>query len=63
MHRQGTHHEPALPQLPPPPLRPPPPPLWTALAREHQRQLAQIVAELVRRQWQARLREEGISDE
>jgi hypothetical protein len=34
-----------------------------ALPREHQRQMAQIVAELVRRQWQARGREEGMSDE
>jgi len=63
MHQQGTHREPALPQGPPPPVRPPVPPLWTALPREHQRQLAQIVADLVRRQWQARVREEESRDE
>ena len=63
MHQQGIRVEPARPQVPPPPIRQPPPQRWTALPREHQRQLAQIVAELVRRHWQARVREEETSDE
>lgn len=63
MHQQGVRAEPALPQIPPSPRRPPSPQLWTMLPREHQRQLAQAVAELVRRQWQARERAEETDDE
>ncbi len=63
MHQQEIRAEPALPQSPPAPRRPPAPQLWTSLPREHQRQLAQVVAELVRRQWQARVREEETNDE
>ena len=63
MHQQGVRDEPALPQSPPSPIRQPSPQLWTMLPREHQRQLAQAVAELVRRQWQARVREEEANDE
>lgn len=63
MHQQGIRAEPTLPQTPPAPIRPPSPQRWTSLPREHQRQLAQVVAELVRRQWQARVREEETNDE
>jgi hypothetical protein len=40
-----------------------PPPLWAHLTCEQQRQLVQIVAELVHRRWQAHRREEGTADE
>ena len=53
---------PATPQCAHPVLSRPPP-LWPHLSGEQQRQLGQIVAELVHRRWQAHVREEGTADE
>ena len=52
-----------LPPQYPPEVRSLPPPLWPHLPGDHQRQLAQLVAELLRRRWPARPSEEEPADE